>query len=141
MIVNTTYPYMKSAVPVNPIVFDGNTVNYPYSIEGNASLNSTGFRFGGGYASVQFENVDLRKYTKLSLTAKNTYVFKESVQIQITGPDGSLSSNLVYSIPSGGAVTYDRDIPTAFRAKKCTLKLYTNSSSSPGIEAMNLTCK
>lgn len=141
MIVNTAYPYMKSAAPANPVVFNGNTVNYTYSIEGNVSLESAGFRFGGNYASVQFKNVNLTKYTKLNLTAKNTYVFKESLRIQITGPDGSVSSDLVYTVPDGSTANYDREIPAAFRTKNCTLKLYTTSLSSPGMLAMNLTCK
>nr|DAH39834.1 MAG TPA: hypothetical protein [Caudoviricetes sp.] len=141
MIVNTAYPYMKSAVPVNPVVFDGNTVNYPYTIEGNVSLDGNGFRFGGGSASVQFKNMDLTKYTKLNLTARNTYVLRENIQIQIISSDGSASGNLVYPIPDGSTANYDREIPAAFRTKKCTLKLYMVSSSSPGITAMNLTCK
>lgn len=141
MIVNTAYPYMKSAAPVNPVVFDGNTVNYTYSLAGNVSLDSGGFRFGGGSAEVQFKNVDLSKYTKLNLTAKNTFVLRESIQIQITSPNGSVSDNLIYTIPDGSTANYDREIPAAFRVKNCILKLYMVSSSSPGILAMNLTCK
>ena len=141
MIVNTAYPYMKSAVPVNPVVFNGNTVNYPYSTDGNVSLESGGFRFGGYEASVKFENVDLSKYTKLNLTAQNLYSYNQNVLIQITAPDGSVSNNLIYTIYAGSTSNFDQEIPSAFRVKNCSLKMYMGSVARPSLLAMNLTCK
>ena len=141
MIVNTAYPYMKSAAPVSPVVFDGNTVNYPYSITGNVSLESVGFRFTGSDASLQFKNLDLSNYTKLNLSALNTYSYPQNFLIQITGPDGSVSDNLVYTIAAGSTSNFDREIPSAFRAKKCSLKISINCIAPPSMLAKKLTCK
>ena len=141
MIVNTAYPYMKSAVPVTPVIFNGNTVNYPYSITGNVSLESGGFRFSGSDASLQFKNVDLSNYTKLNLTAQNMYSYNQKFLIQITGPDGSVSGDLIYTINAGGISNFDREIPAAFRTKKCSLKISINCIAPPSMLAMNLTCK
>ena len=141
MIVNTAYPYMKSTAPVTPIIFNGNTVNYPYSITGNVSLESGGFRFSGSDASLQFKNVDLSNYTKLNLTAQNPYSYNQKLLIQITGPDGSVSDTLTYAINAAGTSNFDREIPTAFRTKKCSLKLSISSIAPPSLLAMNLTCK
>ena len=140
MIVNTAYPYMKNAAPMNPVVFDGNNVNYPYSIVGNVVLGSEGFQLGNGYNSVQFENVDLTKYTKLSLTAKNNAMIRDGLYIQIAGPDGSVTSSTRDSINGGATTVKNIDIPAAFRVENCTIKLYLEPPTSGGLIAMNLTC-
>ena len=141
MIVNTAYPYMKSAAPTGPVVFNGNTVNYPYSITGNVSLESGGFRFSGSDASLLFKNVDLSNYTKLNLTAQNLYSYNQKFLIQITGPDGSVSDDLIYTIAAGSTSNFEREIPTAFRSKKCSLKISISCIAPPSMLAMNLTCK
>ena len=141
MIVNTAYPYMKSGEPVNPVVFDGNTVNYTYSTKGTVSLTSTGFRFNTGYGMVQFENVDLAKFTKLNLTGKNASQARESIQIQIKTQDGSVSDIFRNIMSSGTTVNFDIEIPAAFRVKNCVLELSTDSLSGYYVVAMNLTCK
>lgn len=141
MIVNTAYPYMTSAAPAGPVVFDGNTVNYPYSTE-NASLENMGFRLGGGAASVQFEKVDLSNYTKLNVTIYvSSFATRYNFRIQIIGPDGSVSGDLSYQITKVGTHTFDKDIPPAFRAKKCSLRLYKGSESLQTLLIKNLTCK
>ena len=141
MIVNTAYPYMKSGEPINPVLFDGNTVNYIYSITGAVVLESAGFRFNSGYGLVKFENVDLTKYTKLNLTAKNKSFSNETIRIQIKTPDGSVSDSLSYWTPKGGNVTEDREIPAAFRVKNCVLELSTDSLSGSYVVAIKLTCQ
>lgn len=141
MIVNTAYPYMKSGEPVNPVVFDGNTVNYTYSIKGAVSLESSGFRFNSGYGVVKFENVDLTKYTKLNLTAKNKSFANEAILLQIKTPDGSASDVFKNLVKQGATANFDIDIPAAFRVKNCVLELSTDSLSGSYVVAMNLTCK
>ena len=141
MIVNTAYPYMKNSPQANPVVFNGNNVNYPYSISGPVELVSEGFKFGIGSPSVQFENVDLTKYTKLSLTAKNNHAYmRDGINIQIAGPDGSVTDSTRASINGQSTAVKNIDIPDAFRVKNCTIKLSLESSTSGGLLAMNLTC-
>ena len=140
MIVNTAYPYMKKSPQANPVVFDGNNVNYSYSIVGPVELVSEGFKFGIGSPSVQFENVDLTKYTKLSLTAKNNSLTRDGINIQIAGPDGSVTGVTRAFINGQSTAVKNIDIPAAFRVENCTIKLSLEFSTSGGLLATNLTC-
>ena len=122
MIVNTAYPYMKKIAPANPIIFNGNVVNYNY--EGSATLTSYGFNFVSNN-NVYFYNVNCKKRTSLAIVGESSAIgFSQQVTVTFL-KNGEQTSLAVYftNVTSTKTVT----IPAKYQTNDVTVIFSTGN--------------
>ncbi len=129
MIVNPAYAYMGKAEPANPVIFQKNEYNYPYSGV-RYEITAAGYISMGPVAELEFSNLDLTNFTKLSV--QGMHDFSGTLQMKAIFIDalGNSSPGVTVRYNPGQRTTGVWNIPEQFRAKKCKVKFTTNNSSS-----------
>ena len=128
MIVNIAYPYMTKSEPANPVIFQGNEVNYPYT--------GVNFEMHGRYitmnakAELEFSDLDLTDFTKLSVQGMHNFSSGLEMSAVFIDASGNISPSVKQNYPAASRTTRVWDIPQEFRTKKCRVKFTTNNSSS-----------
>ena len=128
MIVNPAYAYMGKAEPANPVIFQKNEYNYPYSGVRYEIVN--GYFEMGSVAELEFSNLDLTSFTKLSVQGMHNYNGTLRMKAIFIDASGNNSAGVTVNYYAGQRTTGVWNIPEQFRAKKCKVKFTTNNSSS-----------
>lgn len=128
MIVNPSYAYMGKAEPANPVIFQKNEFNYPYSgvnyeiINGEFSMRAV--------AELEFSDLDLTSFTKLSVKGGHNYSSTLQMKAIFIDASGNRSPDVAVMYYPRTTTTGVWNIPEQFRAKNCKVKFTTNNSSS-----------
>lgn len=128
MIVNTAYKYMGKAEPANPVIFQKNEYNYPYS--GSGYKIRDGYIQMSGAAQLEFSELNLTNFTKL--TVQGMHNFTGSLQMKAVFIDASGNTSPAVSVTYLPSQRTNGvwNIPEQFRAKNCKVKFTTNNSSA-----------
>ena len=128
MIVYPAYAYMGKAAPANPVIFQRNEVNYPYTGV-DFEINSAGNFILNGKSELVFSDLDLTNFTKLSV--RGGHLFSSSLYMTAAFIDdsGNTSPSVRQRYSKGPSTTCVWDIPQQFRTKKCKVKFTTDISS------------
>ena len=129
MIVNPSYAYMGKAEPANPVIFQLNEINYPYTGV-NFKLSSNGYFSLSGKSELVFSDLDLTNFTKL--TVQGMHNFSSTLQMTAIFIDasGNTSPGVTVNYYAGQRTNGVWNIPEQFRAKKCKVKFTTNNYSA-----------
>ena len=128
MIVNPSYAYMGKAEPANPVIFRKNEYNYPYSGVNYEIIN--GYFEMSAKAELEFSNLDLTSFTKLSVQGMHNYSGTLRMTAIFIDASGNSSPGVTVNYFAGQRTTGVWNIPEQFRAKKCKVKFTTNNYSS-----------
>ena len=129
MIVNPSYAYMGKAEPANPVIFDKNVVNYPYSGKNYDRSETSGYFVLYGVSELIFSDLDLTNFTKLSVNGDPGRNKSLPATVVFIDDSGNISKSEFKSYPPGRS-TQVWDIPQQFRTKKCKVKLTTNNGTA-----------
>ena len=133
MIVNTAYPYMGKTAKVNPIIFDQNGANYPYSGVGYSVETALGtsakYFVMDGTSELIFSDLDLTKFAALSVPGRHNYTRNLRMTAIFIDDSGNASSGVTVSYKANTTTTGVWEIPQQFRAKKCKVKFTTDNAS------------
>lgn len=127
MLVNPAYIYMGKAAPANPVIFQRNEVNYPYT--------GVNFEIAGGYfelngkSELVFSDLDLTNFTKLSVPGSHSFSRVLRMSAVFIDESGNISQSVEQRYQPSSTTTGVWDIPQQFRTKKCKVKFTTNNSS------------
>ena len=128
MIVNPSYAYMGKAEPANPVIFQKNEYNYPYSgvnyeiLSGVFSMRAV--------AELEFSDLDLTNFTKLSVDGGHNFSGTLQLTAIFIDASGNRSPAVTVNYYPSGTTTGVWNIPEQFRAKKCKVKFTTKNDSS-----------
>lgn len=128
MIVYPAYAYMGKAAPANPVIFQRNEVNYPYTGV-DFEINSAGQFILQGKSELVFSDLDLTNFTKLSVRAGHRYSTQLRMSAVFIDAAGNTSPSVNKTYWNGSSTTEVWDIPQQFRTKKCKVKFTTNNPS------------
>ena len=137
MIVNPAYAYMGKAAPANPVIFQHNEVNYPYTGI-NFERNSRGDFILKGKSELVFSDLDLTNFTKLSVRGGHMYSTKMQMAAVFIDAAGNTSPSVNQNYWNGSTSTGVWDIPQQFRTKKCNVKFTTNNPSALELNSATL---
>lgn len=135
MIVNPSYAYMGKAEPANPVIFQKNEFNYPYSgryyeiINGKFSM--------GPVAELEFSKLDLTSFTKLSVQGWHNYSGTLTMKAIFIDAFGNSSPGVTVNYYSSTTIGV-WDIPQQFRAKNCKVKFTTKNDSTLNLDFATL---
>ena len=129
MIVNPSYAYMGKAEPANPVIFQKNEYNYPYSGV-NYEIAAGGYFRMKAVAELEFSDLNLTNFTKLSVQGGHNYSGTLQMKAIFIDASGNSSPGVTVDYYNGQRTTGVWNIPEQFRAKKCKVKFTTNNSSS-----------
>lgn len=128
MIVNPSYAYMGKAEPANPVIFQKNEYNYPYSGISYEIVN--GYFEMKAKAELEFSKLDLTSFTRLSVQGMHNYSGTLTMKAIFIDASGNSSPGVTVNYFPGQRTTGVWDIPQQFRAKNCKVKFTTNNNSS-----------
>lgn len=129
MIVNTAYIYMGGGdVPVNPVIFQQNEINYKYSGT-NFTKTSEGYFEMQSNSELIFENLDLTNFEKLKVMVQNTYPRNLNLTVNFITSSGRTSADITKSVYSNNTRAYTFTIPADFKDKKMKIKFSLSGSS------------
>ena len=128
MIVNPSYAYMGKAKPANPVIFQQNEYNYPYSGVGY-KITSAGYISMSGSAELEFSDLDLTNFTKLTVQGMHNFSGTLRMSAIFIDASGKTSPSVSVMYYPGQRTNGVWNIPEQFRAKKCKVKFTTNNSS------------
>ena len=128
MIVNPSYAYMGKAKPANPVIFQKNEYNYPYSGVRYEIVN--GYFEMGSVAELEFSDLDLTNFTKLTVQGMHDYSGTLQMKAIFIDASGKTSPAVSVMYYPGQRTNGVWTIPEQFRAKKCKVKFTTNNNSS-----------
>ena len=137
MIVNTAYPYMGKTAKVNPIIFDQNGANYPYT-GNNFKISFNGYFEMNGTSELVFSDLDLTKFAALSVPGSHNYSRTLRMTAIFIDDSGNASPGITVSYKANATTTGVWEIPKQFRTKKCKVKFTTNNSSSLTLRSATL---
>ena len=137
MIVNTAYPYMGKTAKVNPIIFDQNGANYPYT-GNNFEISSNGYFEMNGTSELVFSDLDLTKFAALSVPGSHNYSRRLKMTAIFIDASGNASSGVIVNYNPNTTTTGVWEIPQQFRTKKCKVKFTTNNSSALTLRSATL---
>lgn len=129
MIVNTAYMYMgKKGPSVNPNIWEGGTVNYPYNTTGYAEFIASENRFvlGGGESLVL--TLPLKKFTKITFVANSVGGLTRDSTISVikNGVEGGKQLFKPSTYP--GSVVFN--IPAEYQEDNVQVKILAGSNLS-----------
>lgn len=130
MIVNTAYPYMGKTAKVNPIIFDQNGANYPYSGKNYRIGSPAKYIDMKGKSELIFSDLDLTKFAKLSVPGAHNYSRSLFMTAVFIDASGNASPGVRVTYKANTTTTGVWDIPEQFRAKNCKVKFTTENSSA-----------
>ena len=129
MIVNTAYMYMgKKGPSINPNIWEGGTVNYPYQVYGYSSFEPDKSRFNVATESSVSFTLPLKKFTKITFGVQKS-----------TGRQTNLNFSLVKNGVSGGGKSFTIsddthlivfDIPAEYQDDDVTVRIKAGSRNS-----------
>lgn len=128
MIVNPSYAYMGKAEPANPVIFQKNEFNYPYSGVRYEIVN--GYFEMKPVAELEFSNLDLTSFTKLTVQGMHNYSGTLQMKAIFIDALGNISPGVTVNYYAAQRTNGVWNIPEQFRAKKCKVKFTTNNNSS-----------
>lgn len=137
MIVNTAYPYMGETAKVNPIIFDQNGANYPYSGV-NFEITSRGYFELNGKSELVFSDLDLTNFTNLSVPGGHSFSRALRMSAVFIDESGNISQSVQKTYQANSITTGVWTIPQQFRTKKCKVKFTTNNSSALTLRSATL---
>ena len=114
MIVNTAYMYMGEKGPsVNPNIWEGGTVNYPYQVYGYSSFEPDNSRFKVAAGESVTFTLPLKKFTKITFVVQAPAGRQGncSFLLRKNGASGGLQT----FIPSTAAQSIVVNIPAEFQ--------------------------
>ena len=122
MIVNTAYIYMGSAGgPVNPVIFQGNEINYNYSGT-NFTETTEGFKITGA-SELVFTGIDLSAFDRLYVEAHNTSGSKVSLTVNFIDNSGNVSAAITKRFNENSISGNSYTIPVEYRKPRAKIKL------------------
>ena len=137
MIVNPAYMYMGKTAKVNPIIFDQNGANYPYT-GNNFEISSNGYFVMNGTSELVFSDLDLTKFATLSVPGRHNYSRTLRMTAIFIDDSGNASQGVTVSYKANTTTTGVWEIPQQFRAKKCKVKFTTGNSSALTLNSATL---
>lgn len=126
MIVNPSYAYMGKAEPANPVIFQKNEYNYPYSGAGYKIRD--GYIQMSGAAQLEFSDLDLTNFTKLTVQGMHNFTGALQMKAVFIDASGNTSPAVSVSYPPSQRTNGVWNIPEQFRAKNCKVKFTTNNN-------------
>ncbi len=122
MIVNTAYIYMGSAGgPVNPVIFQGNEINYSYSGT-NFTETTEGFKMTGD-SELMFTGIDLSTFNRLRVEAHNSSSSNVSLTINFIDNSGNVSAGITKRFDGNSSSGNSYTIPPEYRKPRAKIKL------------------
>ena len=137
MIVNTAYIYMGSAGgPVNPVIFQGNEINYNYSGT-NFTETTEGFKMTGA-SELVFTGLDLSNFENLAIQARNGASSKVYLTINFIDNSGKVSADIKTNFGDHSTQSYTFTIPAEYRKPKTKIKFSKSGPRSITLQYANL---
>lgn len=137
MIVNPAYIYMGKSAAANPVIFEQNVVNYPYSGT-NYEISATGYFEMSGKSELIFSDLDLTNFTELSVPGNHSFSRTLRMSVAFIDELGNISQSVEQRYQPSSTTTNVWTIPQQFRTKKCKVKFVTNNSSSLTLRSATL---
>ena len=128
MIVNPSYAYMGKAEPANPVIFQENEYNYPYS--GSGYRIRDGYIQMSGVAQLEFGELNLTNFTKLTVQGMHNFTGALTMTAIFIDAFGNSSPSVTVTYYASQRTNGVWNIPEQFRAKNCKVKFTTNNSSA-----------
>ena len=138
MIVNTAYIYMGSAGgPVNPVIFNGNEINYRYSGT-NFIEEPNGFRMQTGACELVFTGLDLSNFVRLRVEGTNDASGGVSLTVNFIDNSGNVSTNITRNYKGNSSSYVQYDIPAEYRNPKTKIKFSSANGRNLLLKYANL---
>lgn len=129
MIVNTAYMYMgEKGSPVNPNIWEGGTVNYPYQLLGYSSFEPDKSRFNLTAEDGVYFTLPLKKFTKITFGVQKS-----------SGRQTDLNFSLVKNGVAGGVKNFTIsddthlivfDIPAEYQDDDVTVRIIVGNRNN-----------
>ena len=137
MIVNPAYIYMGKSAAANPVIFEKNVVNYPYSGT-NYEISAGGQFVMKGKSELIFSDLDLTNFTELSVPGGHFFSRELRMSAVFIDESGNISQSVEQRYQPSSTTTGVWTIPQQFRTKKCKVKFTTNNPSALTLHSATL---
>ena len=125
MIVYPAYIYMGGdSGPVNPVIFNGNEINYSYSGT-NFTETAEGFELQSD-SELVFSGLDLSNFEKLGVRANNRSSSNVTLTVNFIDSSGNVSANNTWRIDGKSLTSRNFTIPTEYKKPKTKIKFSSN---------------
>lgn len=116
-----------STGPVNPVIFQGNEINYRYSGT-NFTETTEGFKMTGD-SELVFTGLDLSNFVKLTVRAK-TGSSNEYLTVNFIDASGNVSTNIRRTFDKNTLSYKTYDIPAEYRNPRTKIKFSTTNGKN-----------
>lgn len=127
MIVYPAYIYMGGdSGPANPVIFQGNKINYNYSGR-NYTVESNGIRMMTGISGLEFTGLDLSNFVTLKVEGSNDANSGVSIGVKFIDSSGNASDTIIKNFSTNSTSYNLYDIPVKYRNPNTEIKFSTSN--------------